>query len=149
MHSESNDSRICSEVQSFNDSRSALRSPDLNLMIREPALKFQSKSNDLWTRSEYPVLIINVTSSFKCFTIHVLKSQSESNDTRSDWSASKQRIILLHNILTDYEVSPITMFFFFCWNSKMNGSFELVFASESLKMNDRSHEFESIGAVLA
>ncbi len=74
------------------------------------ALKFRSESND--SHFEVPIWI-------KWFTIHTLKSRSESNDsrytlwrpnlnqmicdTRFNWSASKQWIILRPNGLTDLE----------------------------------------------
>ncbi len=85
------------------------------------------------------------------------KSRSESNDLQyaSFWLECFETV---NSDLTDLEfrkaVSPITIRAFLnnykqCRNSKINSFFDLVFASESLELNDRSHEFESIEAIPA
>ncbi len=97
-----------------NESWNALWSPARKQMIRETRFEVPLETNEsqnaLWspalsqmsreTRFEVPLWI-------KWFAKRALKSRSESNDLWSDWSASKQWIILPCNALIDSEFDNV------------------------------------------
>ncbi len=100
-----------------------LWSSDLNPMIHEPALKFRSKSKNLWTPSKFQI----------------------KNSIGFNWSVFKHHFGTQWFNWFSFEKLCFTHHytcFLKSWQAISNCSFELLFAWESLEMNDQTHEIE-------